>query len=185
MIVPESPDGQRRKGITLSRPMTFGLGLVVLLVLMPLADFGVPWAISSLTPRYGWTEGRPGIWNLLGLVPVVVGEACMIWYIATALRHLALLPERVKLGVTPQILMTSGPYSFTRNPRYLFAGLIWTGQVLFYGSMALLIALLILWPVGILIIVPREERTLERQFGEVYLRYKATVPRWLGRRKAS
>lgn len=28
-------------------------------------------------------------------------------------------------------------------------------------------------------VVPREERTLEARFGEVYLHYKHTVPRWL------
>ena len=31
----------------------------------------VPWALSFLTPRYGWAAGCPGLWNLLGLMPGV------------------------------------------------------------------------------------------------------------------
>jgi hypothetical protein len=42
----------------------------------------VPWAISLLTPRYGWTSGGPGIWNLLGLIPVLVGTTGLIWGLA-------------------------------------------------------------------------------------------------------
>ena len=48
------------------------VGLVVWVVGMPLAHGVVPWAISLLTTRYGWIDGRPGTLNLLGLVPVVV-----------------------------------------------------------------------------------------------------------------
>lgn len=39
---------------------------------------GLPWAISLLTPRYGWTDGRPGFWNLVGLVPVLLGSAGLL-----------------------------------------------------------------------------------------------------------
>jgi protein-S-isoprenylcysteine O-methyltransferase Ste14 len=30
-------------------------------------------------------------------------------------------------------------------------------------------------------VLPREERGLEARFGETYLQYKRTVPRWLGK----
>ncbi len=160
--------------------MLFGLSLVVLFLGMPLADFGLPWAISLLGTRYGWTDGGPGGWNLVGLVLVVVGFLGVLWFAVTALRHLHLLPERVKLGLTPQVLMTTGPYTFSRNPRYLFAGALWLGQAIFYGSVALSLVLL----GGVFLgnyFVAREERTLEHQFGEVYRRYRSRVPRWLGK----
>ena len=57
----------------------FVLGLVVWVVGMPLAHGVVPWAISLLATRYGWIAGRPGMWNLLGLVPVFVGIFLFIW----------------------------------------------------------------------------------------------------------
>jgi protein-S-isoprenylcysteine O-methyltransferase Ste14 len=160
--------------------MVAGLSAVTLFVAMPLVDFGVPWLLSLLGTRHGWTADGPGAWNLLGLVPIVVGELGVLWFAVTAMRHLHLLPERVRLGLTPQVLITTGPFAFSRNPRYLFAGTLWLGLAIFLGSIPILVVL----AGGVLLVnyfVAREERTLERQFGEVYLRYRSTVPRWLGR----
>ena len=79
-------------------------------------------------------------------------------------------------------IMTSGPFSISRNPLYL------GGIVIFFG-MALLINFL--WPLLTLIIstilcqiflILPEEKYLEEKFGEEYLAYKATVRRWIGRK---
>jgi protein-S-isoprenylcysteine O-methyltransferase Ste14 len=180
MGLSEVPDADPRRKGGLPRWMVLALSLVVLFVGMPLADFGLPWALSLLGTRYGWTDGGPGGWNLVGLVLMVVGFLGVLRFAVTGLRHLQFLPERVKLGLTPQVLMTTGPYTFSRNPRYLFAGTLWLGQAIFYGSVAVLIALV----GGVFLVsyfVAREERTLERQFGEVYRRYRSRVPRWLGK----
>lgn len=76
-------------------------------------------------------------------------------------------------------LVTSGPYRFTRNPQYL-------GIAFLY--IALAFALGVTWalaflPVVLVIIdrriIPREERYLERKFGQPYRDYKARVRRWL------
>ena len=168
-----------RKG-GLPRWLVVCLSVVVLFVGIPLVDFGVPWLLSLLGTRYGWTTDGPGPWNLIGLAPVAVGESGVLWFAFTAMRHLHLLPERVKLGLTPQILITTGPFAFSRNPRYLFAGTLWLGLAIFLGSIPILVVL----AGGVLLgnyVVMREERTLGRQFGEVYLRYRSTVPRWLGK----
>jgi protein-S-isoprenylcysteine O-methyltransferase Ste14 len=84
-------------------------------------------------------------------------------------------------GFTPPYLLTDGPYKWSRNPMYLAALAIWIGWALFYGSVAVLIVMIVVG-VGIALgAVPAEERAIEAQFGEVYLRYKSRVPRWLGR----
>ena len=46
---------------------------------MPLAHGVLPWALSWLAPRYGWTAGYPGSWNWLGLIPIAAGTAVLIW----------------------------------------------------------------------------------------------------------
>ena len=145
----------------LPRWLVVCLSLVVLFVAMPLADFGVPWLLSLLGTRYGWTADGPGNWNLIGLAPVVVGEFGVLWFAVTAMRHLHLLPERVRLGLTPQVLITTGPFAFSRNPRYLFAGTLWLGQAIFFGSIPILAVL----AGGVFLgdyVVAQEERTLER-----------------------
>ena len=57
---------------------------------------------------------------------------------------------------------------------------VWFGWALFYGSLAVLIGLLLWLSMFHFVIVPHEERDLEVRFGEAYRAYKARVPRWLG-----
>ncbi len=160
------------------RWMALSVALFFWVVGVPLVHGVLPWAISLLTPRYGWVEGRPGIWNLLGLIPVVFGTACLIWIMVL---HFAQTPERVEIERTPQYLLKRGPYAFTRNPMYLAELALWLGWALLYGSVAAFIAFLVMWPMMNFIAVPREERALEVRFGETYRQYRNRVPRWLGR----
>ena len=144
-------------------------------VAIPLAHGVVPWAISSLTHRFGWTGGRPGIWNLPGLVPVALGAAVLIWVLVVGLGQ---TPKRVKLGLTPSVLMMRGPYAFTRNPMYVAEMGIWLGWALFFGSFGVLAGAVALCAVVSLAIVPHEEHTLEAILGQSYVQYKNRAPRW-------
>ena len=83
---PEVPDGKLSHRVSIPRWIAVLLGLFVWFVALPLVHGVIPWAISLLTPRYGWTEGWPGVWNLPGLIPVIVGAAGLIWILVTALR---------------------------------------------------------------------------------------------------
>ena len=83
-------------------------------------------------------------------------------------------PWRASTGI-----VESGPFRWTRNPMYLGMALIYAGiAVALDGPIAL-----ILLPVLIAIIqtqvITREERYLERKFGEAYSRYSAVTRRWL------
>src|SRR6266496_6860520 len=97
----------------------------------------VPWVLSLLTPRYGWVAGRPGIWNLLGLIPLVVGIAGSLW---TLVLHFAQSGERLDWEPDKSYLITRGSYAFSRNPMYLFELTLLFGWVLVYGSVAIFIA---------------------------------------------
>lgn len=76
-------------------------------------------------------------------------------------------------------IVSEGPFRFTRNPIYLSLALLYLGISIAADSP---------WGVGMVIpalliinflVIPREERYLERTFGEEYLRYKSSVRRWL------
>ncbi|MEW6324962.1 MAG: isoprenylcysteine carboxylmethyltransferase family protein [Nitrospirota bacterium] len=76
-------------------------------------------------------------------------------------------------------LATDGPFRFTRNPLYLSLTLLYGGIALFVNlPWAMLLLPIVLWMIrrGV---IDREERYLEQQFGEDYLRYKRRVRRWL------
>lgn len=141
---------------------------------------GLPWAISLLTPRYGWVAGIPGIWNLLGLIPVLVGTIGLIWGVAV---HSAQSPQGIEMELDRNYLLRQGLYTFSRNPMYLSELVLLLGWVLFYGSIAVLIAFAVWYAFFNFYSVPLEERTLEAHFGEAYREYKQKVPRWIGKRR--
>ena len=76
-------------------------------------------------------------------------------------------------------LVIEGPYRFTRNPMYLGLLLLYLGVTCWFGFVGpLLLAPVLVWVIGAWVIV-REERYLERKFGNEYRRYQAQVRRWL------
>jgi protein-S-isoprenylcysteine O-methyltransferase Ste14 len=157
------------------------LAFFVCMVLIPLAHGLVPWAISRLTPRYGWQNGVPGIWNWFGLIPVAAGAALLVWILVS---NVPQTPARVELGLRPQLLLTRGPYRLSRNPMYVAELGLWLGWAFLFGSIGVLIGFAALLAVVRFIILPREERSLEAVFGQSYRDYKDKVPRWLGRTRA-
>ena len=76
-------------------------------------------------------------------------------------------------------LVTSGPYRLTRNPQYVGIACLYIACAFALGA----IWALVLLPAVLVIvdrrIIPREERYLERRFGQGYRDYKARVRRWL------
>ncbi len=81
----------------------------------------------------------------------------------------------------PQKLVVSGPYCYVRNPMISGAVLMLLGEVWFFSSFALGVWLLVFFIGKTIYFVMKEEKELEKRFGEDYLKYKANVPRWLPR----
>ena len=76
-------------------------------------------------------------------------------------------------------LTTGGPFRYSRNPSYLALAMIYAGIASLRNS---LWAMLLLPPVVAVMqreVIGREERYLERAFGEEYLAYKGKVRRWV------
>jgi len=76
-------------------------------------------------------------------------------------------------------IVTSGPFRFSRNPLYLALTLLYFGLSVAVNSwwgIVVLVPLLIIMHRGVVL---REERYLERKFGETYRRYRSKVRRYL------
>ena len=76
-------------------------------------------------------------------------------------------------------IVSDGPFRYTRNPMYLGLTTTYVGIAIAGDS---LLVLLLLIPVLVIMrraVIDREEKYLEAKFGEEYLRYKASVRRWL------
>ncbi len=76
-------------------------------------------------------------------------------------------------------LVTRGPYRLSRNPSYVALSLLYVGIGVAADNLwivAGLVPILIVMHYGVIV---REEQYLEREFGEEYLQYKASVRRWV------
>ena len=77
------------------------------------------------------------------------------------------------------VLVVDGPYRFSRNPLYLSLTFLYTGIAVLFnlcGPILVLPLALIIMQFGVII---REERYLEKKFGEDYRLYRAHVRRWV------
>ena len=153
-------DNQDHPGIRVPPPLIYLLPLLLGLLLDKKAH--VPFL-----PR---TAARGLGWSLLGS-----GGLLSRWFFIT-MRD-ADAPVRTDRPV-PR-LTTEGPFRCTRNPGYLCLVMIYAGIAVLRNS---LWAILLL-PLMVLVIqrevIGREERYLERTFGEEYLDYKRRVRCWV------
>jgi protein-S-isoprenylcysteine O-methyltransferase Ste14 len=79
----------------------------------------------------------------------------------------------------PTVLVTAGPYRFTRNPMYLGLFLILVGTAfLLQRLLPFVLPFLFAWLVSRRFIQPEEER-LHAQFGTAYDEYVTRVRRWV------
>ena len=148
-------DDQDNPGIRVPPPLIYLLPLVAGLVLD--RRLHVP-----LLPR---RVARPLGWALFGSSWVVGG-----WFIRTIQK--ADTPIRTDRPVPS--LVTDGPFRYTRNPGYLGLAMLYAGIATLRNSLwAILLLAVVVYVIG------REERYLERTFGEEYLAYKARVRRWV------
>jgi protein-S-isoprenylcysteine O-methyltransferase Ste14 len=76
-------------------------------------------------------------------------------------------------------LVTDGPFSYTRNPGYLGLTMLYAGIAVLRNALWAILPLPLVLYVIQRQVIGREERYLERTFGEEYLAYKAQVRRWL------
>lgn len=149
-------------GIVAPPPLIFLVPLLLGLALR----WGAPLPPLSLEP-----------WVRVALGPplVALGGALGAWGFVTMRR--ARTP--VDPWKTPRALVTAGPFARSRNPLYVALTLVYAGLAL---SCDALHALALLAPALVVLrqgVVLREERYLQRKFGDEYRAYAARVRRWL------
>ena len=75
-------------------------------------------------------------------------------------------------------LATTGMFTWTRNPMYVGGSLALLGIAIGFALDWVILLLVASLPLVHYVIILREERYLERKFGDEYRRYKTKVPRY-------
>jgi protein-S-isoprenylcysteine O-methyltransferase Ste14 len=135
--------------------------------------FLVGLAVQWLYPLPFLPRDFPSSW--VGAAIFASGFVLVAWAFAT-MRGAG---TRVETVEPTTVIVTSGPYRYTRNPIYvgMFIGLV--GLTIGFDSLWIAIALLPFYLVIRYGVIAREESYLERKFGDVYRSYKSQVRRWL------
>lgn len=76
-------------------------------------------------------------------------------------------------------ILSDGVFAYSRNPVYVGMILIYIGVVFLFNSLWVLPSLFLVLLAMHYGVILREERYLERKFGEEYLVYKQRVRRWI------
>ena len=121
----------------------------------------------------------PVTYSLARYVPGAMLAAGGFVIIAIGTRLFAAAGTNVPPTLPTTALVVDGIYRRTRNPLYLGMTLVYLGLGVAAGSLwAIGLVVPLLWVINVGV-VKREERYLERKFGDAYRAYKARVRRWI------
>jgi protein-S-isoprenylcysteine O-methyltransferase Ste14 len=105
--------------------------------------------------------------------------ACGFVLIGMGTRRFVAAGTNIPPNLPTTALVVDGIYGRTRNPLYLGATLVYLGLSVAAGSLwAIVLVVPLLWVINVGVIA-REERYLERKFGDAYRAYKGRVRRWV------
>ena len=137
--------------------------------------YAVPLLLGLLLDRRRHLPFLPrGMARGLGFSLVGGGVVLNGWFLKT-IRE-AKVPIRTDKPVP--MLTTEGPFRYSRNPSYLALAMIYAGIASLRNSLWAILLLPLVVYVMQREVIGREERYLERTFGEEYLNYKGKVRRW-------
>ena len=131
------------------------------------------WGFAKWVPElsFAWLH-QVAVAGALALLGVIISLASVLSFKRAGT---TIHPQRT---ADPTVLVSSGPYRYTRNPMYVGVLLMLLGWGVYLGN------LLSIFSVAIFIayitrfqIVP-EERLLQENFGQAFLNYKNKVRRW-------
>ncbi|MBI29591.1 MAG: hypothetical protein CMI95_06890 [Pelagibacteraceae bacterium] len=115
--------------------------------------------------------------NILGFALIILFVTIFILSVKIFVAYNEKLPPS-----TPTFrIIKTGIYSYTRNPIYIaFVG-FQLGMFLLFENIIYLISSILLFIWIHYMVVLKEEKYLEKKFGDSFVRYANNVPRWLFR----
>lgn len=141
-----------------------------------------PWVylafiVAGLALEYAWRF--PFVALAIGVpLGVLLMVAAVVMFVG-ATRAFRAAGTPVPGGEPTTAIVRTGPYRFSRNPIYVAFSLLHLGIALAVNSMWLVATLIAALAVMARVVIPREERYLEKKFGAEYLDYRNSVRRWL------
>ncbi len=152
-------DDQDNPGIRVPPPLVYLLALLLGLLLN--RRFHVPFLSRGVARVLGW--------------PLVGGAMALATWFARTMRG---ADTTLRIDKPVSSLVQNGPFRYSRNPGYLSLTMLYAGIAILRNALWAILFLPLLL-VTQRELIEREERYLERTFGEEYLAYETRVRRWV------
>ena len=138
--------------------------LLIALILILLLHFVYP--IASILK---------GPWNLIGLIPLLLGIILNLLADQALKQH----NTTVKPFQESNALIVDGVYGITRHPMYLGFVLILIGVSLLLGSISPYVIVILFAVFVEFVFIRQEEEMLEDSFQEAWVQYRSKVRKWI------
>ena len=127
--------------------------------------------LNSFLPFYSFNYFP----TILSIALVLIGVGSIVYLLGLfKKKETAILPDG-----DPEVLLTDGPYRYSRNPIYISMTIILIGSAMLYNCLSAFI-IPILFMISVKNIwIDYEEAKLKKIFGQEYLNYQKKVRRWI------
>lgn len=150
--------------------------LAFLFLIVPIFYIWIPYEIISSRFVFSLSMGK---FRYIGIIFIISGIfiaiSCSINFVLKGKGSPIPFSETEKLIV-------SGFYRFVRNPLYIAAVFVFSGEGLLFESIGIFIYCVLMFAVFNIQVI-MEETFLKERFGESYKQYCEAVPRWIPRLK--
>jgi protein-S-isoprenylcysteine O-methyltransferase Ste14 len=140
------------------------------------------WTLALLVTAYGVSRGfawasviyaqSTPLAVLLGLSGFALSYWAMRMFSAAGTEIMPSSPSN-------KVLVTGGPFRFTRNPMYLGLTAATLGIAFYFGTLPFFAVPLLLFLLVNFVFAPFEEEKMQRQFGNQFAEYRARTRRWI------
>jgi protein-S-isoprenylcysteine O-methyltransferase Ste14 len=158
----------------MTEPSSDAAGVIIFPPLVPLSVliFGI--ILNFLMPLDLLTHVPLLVRIVIGFIAFVLGLGMVIG----ANRKFRHVGTNVRPSLPTLALAITGIYTWTRNPMYVGGSIVLLGIAICCALDWVLLLLVLSLPLIHYGIILREERYLERKFGDEYRQYKQKVPRY-------
>lgn len=114
--------------------------------------------------------------RIIGIILIIL--SVYMWYVSV-------IKNKVDKYILDGKLLTTGIYSYTRNPIYSAFTILSLGLILIFNNYYLLILPIIYWIFLTILMILTEEKWLKEKFGKEYEKYKKQVNRCIPIKKVN
>ena len=144
-----------------------GVGPLYVITIILMTVISIILSVTRFIPVITFTNMR-WIFILIGILCFIIGIT--LWLKAVII-------DRLDAHIIKNELVTTGVYAYVRNPVYSAFMFVYTGVLLIYGNLVLLVLPIIYWGFMTVLMKLTEEKWLEDLYGKEYVQYRQRVNR--------